>query len=112
LSTTVPPRLTAVNLFLGGGNYIGGGRYGTRVTRIPAKRMPQAVAKIIRTYQEERREGERFLDCIDRLGPKHFDPVLAKFREVGPIHEEIDVYMDWGREELFEVIRGEAECAM
>lgn len=100
------------DVFLGGGNYIGGGRYGARVARVPAKRMPQAVAKIVRTYQGERGDGERFLDYIDRVGPKHFDSVLREFREVGPIHEDIDMYMDWGKEELFQVIRGEGECSM
>jgi sulfite reductase beta subunit-like hemoprotein len=100
------------DVFLGGGNYIGGGKYGARVARVPAKRIPQAVAKIIRTYQEERQGGESFLDYIDCVGPKHFDPLLNEFKEVGPISEDIDVYMDWGREELFQVIRGEGECAM
>ena len=100
------------DLFLGGGNYIGGGKYGTRVARVPSKRVPQAIAKIIRTYQAERQDGEKFLDFVDRLGPKYFDPVLDEFKEVGPVHEEIDVYMDWGKEELFQVIRGEGECAV
>jgi len=45
-------------------------------------------------------------------GPKYFDPLLNEFKEVGPVSEEIDVYMDWGKEELFKVIRGEGECAM
>jgi len=31
---------------------------------------------------------------------------------VGPISEEIDTYFDWGKEELFQVIRGEGECAL
>lgn len=100
------------DIFLGGGNYIGGGRYGSRVTRVPAKRIPQAVGKIIRTYQEEREDGESFLEYIDRVGPKYFDPLLHEFREVGPISEEIGVYMDWGSDELFQVIRGEGECAL
>jgi sulfite reductase beta subunit-like hemoprotein len=108
-------RLTEIpcyDVFLGGGNYIGGGKYGSRVARVPAKRIPQAVAKIIRTYQEERKGGESFLEYVDRVGPKYFDPLLAEFKEVGSVSEDIDVYMDWGREELFKVVRGEAECAM
>ncbi|MDO8611367.1 MAG: nitrite/sulfite reductase [Dehalococcoidia bacterium] len=100
------------DVFLGGGNYIGGGKFGTRVARVPVKRMPQAVAKIIRTYQAERQDGERFLDYIDRVGAKYFDPILNEFKEVGPISEEIDTYFDWGKEELFKVIRGEGECAL
>ena len=100
------------DVFLGGGNYIGGAKSGTRVTRAPAKRMPEAVAKIIRTYQGERREGERFLEYVDRVGPKYFDPLLQELKKVGPISQNIDVYMDWGKEELFQVIRGEGECAL
>jgi sulfite reductase beta subunit-like hemoprotein len=100
------------DVFLGGGNYIGGGKFGSRVARIPAKRMPQAIAKIVSTYQQERRDGEPFLDYIDRVGPKYFDPLLNEFKEVGPISKDIDVYMDWGKEELFQVIRGEGECAL
>ena len=105
-------KIPCYDVFLGGGNYIGGGRYGARVARVPAKRIPQAVAKIIRTYQEERQGGESFLQYIDRVGPKYFGPLLNEFKEVGPISQEIDVYMDWGKEELFQVVRGEAECAM
>jgi len=100
------------DVFLGGGNYIGGGKFGTRVARVPVKRMPQAIAKIIRTYQAERQDGEPFLDYIDRVGAKYFDPLLNEFKEVGPISEEIDTYFDWGKEELFKVIRGEGECAL
>lgn len=100
------------DVFLGGGDYIGGGKYGARVARIPAKRMPQAVAKVIHTYQEERQDGESFLHYIERVGPKYFDPLLDEFKEVGRISEDIDVYMDWGKEELFQVIRGEGECAL
>jgi sulfite reductase beta subunit-like hemoprotein len=100
------------DVFVGGGNYIGGGKFGGRVTRIPSKRVPQAVKRIIGVYQQERRDGEKFLDYVDRVGAKYFDPILDEFKEVGPVHEDIDVYMDWGKEELFQVIRGEGECAL
>ena len=100
------------DIFLGGGNYIGGGRYGTRVTRVPSKRVPQAIRKIIQIYLDNRQEGEPFIDFVDRFGAKNFDPLLDEFKEVGPIHEDIDLYMDWGKEELFQIVRGEGECAI
>ncbi|MEE9163076.1 MAG: nitrite/sulfite reductase, partial [Candidatus Neomarinimicrobiota bacterium] len=101
------------DIFLGGGNYTGGGgKFGTRVTRVPAKRAPQAVRKIIQVYLDERQDGEPFLDFVDRVGPKSFDPLLNEFKDVGPVHEEIDVYMDWGKDEMFEVVRGEGECSV
>ena len=100
------------DIFLGGGNYIGGGKYGTRVTRVPVKKMPQAIRKIIQVYLDQRQDGESFIEFVDRFGPKSFDPLLDEFKEVGPVHEEIDTYMDWGKEELFQLIRGEGECAI
>ncbi len=100
------------DIFLGGGGYIGGGKFGVRVSRIPAKRIPQAIGKIISIYQEQRNDGEAFVAFVDRIGPKTINPMLDEFKDVGPIHEDIDVYMDWGKEELFQVIRGEGECAV
>jgi sulfite reductase beta subunit-like hemoprotein len=100
------------DIFLGGGNYIGGGKFGTRVARVPAKRAPQAVRKIIEHYTANRNEGEPFADFVDRTGARSFDALLDEFKEVGPIHQDIDVYMDWGKEELFTVVRGEGECSV
>ncbi|MCI0843474.1 MAG: nitrite/sulfite reductase, partial [Chloroflexi bacterium] len=100
------------DIFLGGGNYIGGGKFATRVARVPSKRTPQAVKKMIDHYVANRNEGEEFVAFVDRLGAKTFDSLFDEFKEVGPVHEDIDVYMDWGKEELFEVIRGEGECSV
>jgi len=100
------------DIFLGGGGYVGGGKYGTRVARVPSKRTPEAIRKIIQYYQDNRENGEEFVAFVDRIGPKNFDPLLDEFKEVGPVHQDINVYMDWGKEELFTVVRGEGECAV
>jgi sulfite reductase beta subunit-like hemoprotein len=100
------------DIFLGGGGYIGGGKYGTRVARVPSKRTPEAIRKIIQHYQDNRSDGEEFVAFVDRVGPKSFDPILDEFKAVGPVHEDINMYMDWGKEELFTVVRGEGECAV
>jgi hypothetical protein len=49
---------------------------------------------------------------VDRVGPKSFDTLLNDFKEVGPVHQDIEMYMDWGKEELFQVVRGEGECSV
>ena len=92
--------------------FLGGDIFGTRVGRVPAKRIPQAVRKIIQTYQDDRQEGEPFIVFVDRVGAKSLDPLLDEFRDVGPVHEDIEMYMDWGKEEMFEVVRGEGECSV
>jgi sulfite reductase beta subunit-like hemoprotein len=100
------------DIFLGGGGYVGGGKFGTRVARVPSKRAPQAVKVMIDHYVANREPGEGFVPFVDRIGPKSFDVLLNEFKEVGPVHQDIQMYMDWGKEELFEVVRGEGECAV
>ncbi|MFQ5879176.1 MAG: nitrite/sulfite reductase [Dehalococcoidia bacterium] len=99
------------DIFVGGGGYHGGARYGTRVTRVLAKKAHLAINRVLEVYQRERQEGESFLDFVDRVGPKSFEPHLEEFKWVGPLHQDIDMYLDWGSEEFFQVIRGEGECA-
>ncbi|MDP2950245.1 MAG: nitrite/sulfite reductase [Chloroflexota bacterium] len=99
------------DLFLGG-SANGVIRYGQRLTRIPAKRVPQAVARILEVYRRERHDGEPFNDFLDRFGVKSFGPLLAEFKEVGPVRQEIESYIDWGSTVLFQVMRGEGECAV
>ncbi|HVP05423.1 MAG TPA: nitrite/sulfite reductase, partial [Dehalococcoidia bacterium] len=100
------------DIFLGGGGYIGGGKFGTRIARVPSKRTPEAVKTIVDHYVANRNEGEEFEAFIDRVGAKSLDSLLDQYKEVGPIHQDIEMYMDWGKEELFEVVRGEGECSV
>ncbi|MDP2947954.1 MAG: nitrite/sulfite reductase, partial [Chloroflexota bacterium] len=87
-------------------------RYGQRLTRIPAKRVPQAVARILEVYRRERHDGEAFNDFLDRFGVKSFGPLLAEFKKIGPVRQEIESYIDWDSTVLFQVMRGEGECAV
>jgi sulfite reductase beta subunit-like hemoprotein len=102
------------DISLGGGNYNteGGGKFGVRVARVPSKRTPAAIKTIIDHYVANRSEGEEFVAFVDRVGAKSFDPLLDQYKEVGPVHQDIQMYMDWGKEDLFEVIRGEGECSV
>jgi sulfite reductase beta subunit-like hemoprotein len=100
------------DIFLGGGGYYGGGKFGTRVARVPSKRAPEAIKTIIDHYVANRNDGEEFEAFVDRVGAKSMDTLLDQYKEVGPIHQDIEMYMDWGKEELFQVIRGEGECSV
>jgi sulfite reductase beta subunit-like hemoprotein len=100
------------DVFVGGAGYHGAGRYATRVTRVLAKKAHLAIDRVLQVYQAERTgEGETFFDFVDRVGPKHFEKPLEEFKWVGSLAEDSDMYMDWGQTDLFEVIRGEGECA-
>ncbi|MEA2348392.1 MAG: hypothetical protein QOG62_2179 [Thermoleophilaceae bacterium] len=98
-----------------GGNYEGGDVVmGTRLkVRIPAKRVPDAVERWVRMYQDERTEGERFNDYAERVGAIHFED-SARDLSI-PVEfslENMGEFMDWARKEPFKVERGEGECAI
>jgi sulfite reductase (ferredoxin) len=98
-----------------GGNYDGGEVvYGTRLkSRIPAKRVPDAVERWLRFYEQQREEGEEFNAFAARVGVSEFERVIADLAM--PIEFSLvnmNSFIDWSRGEPFEVIRGEGECAV
>jgi sulfite reductase beta subunit-like hemoprotein len=98
-----------------GGNYEGGEVvFGTRLkSRLPAKRVPEAVERWLRLYEAEREEGEAFNAFAERVGSVRFEDEV---RDLGlPIEfslENMNHFVDWQRKEAFQVIRGEGECAV
>ena len=98
-----------------GGNYEGGEVvYGHRLkARLPAKRVPDAVERWIRHYQENRNDGEEFNAFAERVGPEVFQEQVkdlalpVEFNSDNLIH-----FIDWSRTETYKVERGEGECAV
>jgi sulfite reductase beta subunit-like hemoprotein len=98
-----------------GGNYEGGEVVmGKRLkSRIPAKRVPDAVERWVRHYEANRNAGEEFNDFVARVGAEEFEALvkdLAMPVEFGPEH--ISHFIDWNRSDLYQVVRGEGECAV
>lgn len=97
-----------------GGNYEGGNfRYAKRVsTKIPSKRAPDAVQAVVNFYVEQRHEDEPFDKFVDRIGFKPFEDILAPFKGVGPVSDNLELYEDWERMGFYKLERGEGECAV
>jgi sulfite reductase (ferredoxin) len=98
-----------------GGNYEGGEVVmGHRLkARIPAKRVPEAVERWVRYYESARNDGEPFNDFVARAGTEEFENLVKDLSmpvEFGPEH--ITHFIDWNRKELYQVVRGEGECAV
>ena len=89
--------------------------YGARLkVRLPAKRTPDAVERWIRMYEAEREEGETFKAYADRVGTTRFEDEV-KHDLALPVEfglESMNMFMDWDRNQPFQVIRGEGECAV
>jgi sulfite reductase beta subunit-like hemoprotein len=98
-----------------GGNYEGGEViFGKRLkSRLPAKRVPEAVERWIRLYEAERADGEEFNAFAERAGAGRFEEEIADLTlpvEFSP--ETVQQFVDWSRSEPYRVERGEGECAI
>ena len=98
-----------------GGNYEGGEvLYGHRLkSRLPAKRVPEAVERWLRLYEAERSDGEEFNPFVERIGTERFEAEVKDLTM--PVEfslETLDQFVDWSRSEPYKVERGEGECAV
>ena len=98
-----------------------GGRYedgelafGTRLkSRLPAKRVPDAVERWIRFYEENRNAQESFNGFVDRVGSADFEEQVADLAMPAEFSLETMLqFVDWSRHEPYKVERGEGECAV
>ena len=107
-------QVPAYELFVGGSYGEGEGRIGQRIkTKVPAKRMPDALRKILSHYRDQRSEGEQFKDFVVRVGAESFEPIIADLAELPELSREtIDSYMDWDKTVIYKLERGEGECAV
>jgi sulfite reductase (ferredoxin) len=98
-----------------GGNFEGGEViFGKRLkSRLPAKRVPEAVERWLRLYEAERAEGEEFNAFAERAGAGRFEEEIRDLTlpvEFSP--ETVQQFVDWSRSEPYKVERGEGECAI
>ena len=97
-----------------GGKGLGNVVFGQRLkSRLPAKRVPDAVERWIRMYEDERRDGETFNSYAERVGTLHFEESVKDLAL--PVEfslENLDQFIDWSRSEPYKVERGEGECAV
>ena len=98
-----------------GGNYEGGEViFGTRLkSRLPAKRVPEAVERWIRLYEADRGDGEEFNAFAERVGAERFEGEIKDLTL--PVEfslETMQDFIDWNRSSPYKVERGEGECAI
>jgi len=104
-------QVPSYEMWIGGGNTPKGLRIGKRVGKVAAKRVPQAIERVLAAFSAQRQETETFYDWLDRTGIEALKELIADLREVGPLHKDLDAYKDWGADGVYTVIRGEGECA-
>ena len=107
-------QLPAYHMFAGGRYDNGELVLGTQLkVRIPAKRTPDVVERLVRKYEKERNDGEIFHDYFNRVGPKHIEAAIEDLTLPGEFTEENkSMFIDWTKLDLYVMERGEGECAV
>jgi sulfite reductase (ferredoxin) len=98
-------------LLVGGSTREGEARFGQPILALPARRVPEAVKKLIELYQHERQHNEDFLAVMGRLGKDRLKTELAPYAALPPYEQNPQMYFEWGENKDFVADIGQGECA-
>jgi len=98
-------------VLLGGGLGPDGARFGRLAAKIPARRIPAAIERLVALYRAERIDGEDAPAFFRRVDPAHARAALSDLAEIahGTLTPEDQV--DLGESAAFRPETGEGECA-
>lgn len=99
----------ALQVLLGGGNLGNGNAYfADKVVKIPSRRGPEALRRILNDY-EANADGKLFVDYYIDKGEKYFYQLLTDLSDIENLTQED--FIDWGTEEQYVKAIGIGECA-
>lgn len=100
-------------LMLGGMTAEGVAQFGKSVMKLPARRIPEAVVRMLELYRADRTsEQEIFREFATRVGNAYWKEALLEFSTLPSYEESPESYRDWGAETEFSLAgMGPGECA-
>jgi sulfite reductase beta subunit-like hemoprotein len=98
-------------LLIGGSTREGEARFGQAVAAIPARRVPEAVKKLVALYKAEKQGAETFGDFLLRVGRARVKDEVLPFTQLPSYEKEPSLYRDWGDDTDFKAEIGAGECA-
>lgn len=97
-------------VYAGGGVDEKGAHFGKVVAKIPARRVPQAIERLLEIWRDQRRAGESFPQFARRTDPKVLKTRLADLEQLGENDASPEDFIDLGETEAFAVTASEGEC--
>jgi sulfite reductase beta subunit-like hemoprotein len=86
--------------------------FGSRATKLPAKRAPEAVVRVVTRFADEREAGETFGHWLERAGGAgQVGKLLKELDDFPEPDVDPDFYVDFGETGPYEAVVGESECA-
>lgn len=96
-------------LLIGGNGAHNSPGFARKLIPIHARRIPEAVDRIVKFYERERQEGESFAVFAQRQGVAGFKPVVDPLTKLDS--SDLTLRYDWGEETGFKLNVGQGECA-
>ncbi|WP_406682728.1 HEPN domain-containing protein [Seonamhaeicola sp. MEBiC1930] len=111
MTVRTPDKLVApaLQVLLGGGNQgNGNATFADKVVKVPSRRGPEALRRILNDYQANA-DGKQFVEYYQEKGEKYFYDFLQDLQDATNL-TELD-FIDWGEEEKYVKAIGVGECA-
>ena len=111
MTIRTPEKLVApaLQVLLGGGNKGDGqGVFADKVVKIPSKRGPEALRRILNDF-EKNGKGISFFEYYSQQGEKYFYQLLTDLSDITNLTQ--DDFIDWGTNEKYIKAIGIGECA-
>ena len=99
-------------VLVGGGVDERGARFGRVAARIPARRMTDALDRLLALYEVERSDGETATAFFGRVGLDRVKEVLSDFADLTPENAQPPDFVDLGEDREYRVETKEGECAV
>jgi sulfite reductase (NADPH) hemoprotein beta-component len=97
------------HVFLGG--KFDGTSFGRLAVKVPARRAPQVLTRLLELYASEKKPGETPDDFFARVPLPQVHALLADLTEMSQSEATPDDFIDLGEKQSFEVVLQEGECA-
>ncbi|WP_242092796.1 HEPN domain-containing protein [Aestuariivivens sediminicola] len=111
MSVRTPDKMVApaLQVLLGGGNLGDGhGVFADKVVKVPSKRGPEALRRILNDF-EAHANGQKFVHYYKEKGERYFYDLLQDLQDVTNLTQ--DDFIDWGNTEKYQKEIGIGECA-
>ncbi|OSY88094.1 nitrite reductase [Tenacibaculum holothuriorum] len=100
----------ALQILLGGGVLGNGqGRFADKLVKVPSKRGPETLRRLLNDFEKNQQNQEDFLNYYDRLGKTYFYDLLKDLSDTKNLNE--DDFIDWGHNKKYVKAIGIGECA-
>ena len=98
-------------MMLGGGAGPDGASFGRLTAKIPARRVPEAVDRMLRLYYEERTAGETATAFFHRVEPAHAKAAIADLERMTAEDVLPADFVDPGEDHAFNPVVMDGECS-